>query len=43
MTGLDHNAGYVLWAFAITWTVLGGYLLYIRSRLNGLRRRLARA
>jgi len=36
---LDHNAGYVLAAFAITWLVLGGYLLYVRSRLGGLRRR----
>jgi CcmD family protein len=39
MPVLDHNAGYVVSAFAITWLVLGGYLLYLRSRLSALRRR----
>ena len=39
MLGLDHNAPYLLSALGITVVVLGGYALYLRSRLNGLRRR----
>jgi CcmD family protein len=39
MLGLDHNAPYLISAFAITVVVLGGYALYLRSRLNGLGRR----
>jgi CcmD family protein len=39
--GLDQNGGYVLAALAITIVVLGGYGLYLRSRLNGLQRRAA--
>jgi hypothetical protein len=39
---LDHNGGFVLSALLITVAVLGGYLLYLRSRLAGLRRQLAR-
>ena len=42
MPELDRYAGYVLAAFGITWLVLGGYLLYLRSRLAGLRRQLQR-
>jgi CcmD family protein len=38
MLGLDQYAGFLLAAFAITVVVLGGYALYLRSRLNGLRR-----
>jgi CcmD family protein len=37
---LDRYAGYVLAAFGITWLVFGVYLLYLRSRLRGLRRQL---
>ena len=39
MLGLDHNAPYLLSAFSITVVVLGGYGLYLRSRLGGVRRR----
>jgi CcmD family protein len=39
--GLDHYAPYLLSAFAITVLVLVGYVLYLRSRLLGLRRRAA--
>jgi CcmD family protein len=39
---LDRYAGYVLAAFGITWLVFGAYLLYLRSRLSGLRRQLER-
>jgi CcmD family protein len=39
--GLDHYAPFLLSAFAITVVVLAGYALYLRSRLNGLRRRAA--
>jgi CcmD family protein len=39
---LDHNGGFVLAALLITGAVLGGYLLYLRSRLAGLRRQLER-
>jgi hypothetical protein len=42
MLGLDHNAAYLLWALGITVVVLGGYGLYLRSRLMGLRRRVLR-
>jgi hypothetical protein len=41
MLGLDQYAPYVLSAFGITVLVLGGYALYLRSRLLGLRRRRA--
>ncbi len=41
MLGLDHNAGFLLWALGITVVVLGGYAAYLFSRLNGLRRRAA--
>ena len=37
---LDKYGSYLVAAFAITWGVLGVYLLYLRSRLNGLRRAL---
>jgi hypothetical protein len=39
MLGLDHNAPYLLSAFGITALVLVGYMLYLRSRLMGVRRR----
>ena len=39
MLGLDHNAPYLLSAFGITVLVLLGYVLYLRSRLMGVRRR----
>jgi hypothetical protein len=42
MLGLDHNAGYLIWALGITVVVLAGYGLYLRSRLLGLRRRVLR-
>ena len=38
MLGLDLNAGYVVAALGITVVVLGGYVVFLRSRLNGLRR-----
>jgi hypothetical protein len=41
MLGLDQNGVYVLSALAITVVVLGGYALYLRSRLNGAKRRAA--
>lgn len=41
MLGLDHYAGYLLSAFGTTVVVLICYTLYLRSRLTGLRRRLA--
>jgi CcmD family protein len=37
--GLDHYAPFLLSAFAITVVVLGGYILYLRSRLAAVRRR----
>jgi hypothetical protein len=40
--GLDHNAAYLVWALGITGVVLGGYGLYLRSRLMALRRRVIR-
>jgi CcmD family protein len=40
MPQLDRYAPYVLAAFAITWLVFGLYLLYLRSRLSGVRRQL---
>jgi hypothetical protein len=43
MLALDQNGGYVVWAFGITVVALGGYTLYLRSRLMGLRRRAAQA
>ena len=39
MLGLDHYAPFLLSAFGVTLAVLIGYLLYLRSRLLGLRRR----
>lgn len=41
MLGLDHYAPFLLSAFGITLVVLVGYALYLRSRLNGIRRRAA--
>ena len=41
MLGLDHYAPYLISAFGITLVVLVGYVLYLRSRLVGLRRRAA--
>ena len=41
MLGLDHYAPFLLSAFGITLVVLVGYVLYLRSRLNGARRRVA--
>ena len=41
MLGLDHYAAFLLSAFGITVVVLVGYVLYLRSRLGGLRRRAA--
>jgi hypothetical protein len=39
MPGLDQNASFLIWALAITIVVLGGYALYLRSRLVALRKR----
>ena len=39
MLGLDHYAPFLLSALGFTVVVLVGYALYLRSRLNGLRRR----
>jgi hypothetical protein len=39
MLGLDQNAAFLLAAFASTVVIFGGYLLYLRSRLQALRRR----
>ena len=39
MLGLDQNGSFLIWALVITVVVLGGYLLYLRSRLVALRRR----
>lgn len=39
MLGLDHYAPFLLSAFGITLLVLVGYVLYLRSRLLGVRRR----
>ena len=41
MLGLDHYAPYLLSALGITVIVLGGYALYLRSRLLAARRREA--
>jgi CcmD family protein len=40
MLGLDHNGIYVVSALGITWLTLGVYLVYLRSRVRGLIRRL---
>jgi hypothetical protein len=40
MLGLDQYAPFLLSAFGITVVVLGGYGLYLWSRLNGARQRL---
>jgi hypothetical protein len=39
MLSLDQNGSYLIWALLITVLVLLGYLLYLRSRLQALRRR----
>ena len=39
MPALDHYAPFLLSAFGITFVVLLGYVLYLRSRLQGARRR----
>ena len=39
MLGLDHYAPFLLSAFGITLVVLLGYVLYLRSRLQAVRRR----
>ncbi len=41
MPALDHYAPFLLSAFGITLVVLLGYLVYLRSRLQGARRRAA--
>jgi CcmD family protein len=41
MLGLDQFAPYLIAAFGITIVVLVGYVLYLRSRLTGARRRAA--
>jgi CcmD family protein len=41
MLGLDQNGVYLVAAFAVTVLVLGGYTLYLWSRLKALRRRRA--
>jgi hypothetical protein len=38
MLGLDQNAGFLLAALTATVVIFGGYLLYLRSRLQALRR-----
>ena len=38
MLGLDHNGPFLLAAVCITVVVLGGYGLYLRSRLGAARR-----
>lgn len=43
MLGLDQNGGFLLSALVITVVVLVGYVLYLRSRLLGLRRRRSTA
>jgi hypothetical protein len=40
MPVLDHNAPFLLWAFGITAVVLGGYGLYLWSRLKAVKARL---
>ncbi len=40
MPELDRYAPFLLSAFGVTWVVLGAYLLYLRSRLDGLRRQM---
>jgi CcmD family protein len=41
MLGLDQYGPYLATAFGITLVVLVGYLLYLRSRLTGAKRRQA--
>jgi hypothetical protein len=43
MPALDHNAPYLLSAFGITVVVLGGYGLYLWSRLKAVRDRVLAA
>jgi heme exporter protein D len=38
LLGLDHYAPFLLSAFGITLVVLVAYVLYLRSRLNAVRR-----
>jgi hypothetical protein len=40
--GLDHYAPFLLSAFGVTVVVLLAYVLYLRSRLMGVRRRASR-
>lgn len=42
MPEIDRYTSFVLVAFGTTWLVLGGYLLYLRSRIQGLKRALKR-
>lgn len=41
MPALDHNGAFLLSAFALTVIVLGGYALYLWSRLRGVRRAIS--
>ncbi|GAC1318157.1 MAG: hypothetical protein NVSMB2_12650 [Chloroflexota bacterium] len=41
MPALDHNGGFLVSAFVITVIVLGGYALYLWSRLRGASRAAA--
>jgi hypothetical protein len=41
MPGLDQYGSFLIAALVITVLVLGGYLLYVWSRLQALRRRVA--
>jgi hypothetical protein len=41
MLGLDQYGSFLIAALVITVLVLGGYLLYVWSRLQALRRRAA--
>lgn len=42
MPHLDAYGPFVYSAFVVTWLVLGAYLLYLRSRIAGARRRQQR-
>ena len=39
MPNLDQNGSFLMWALVITIVCLGGYALYLRSRLVALRKR----
>ena len=43
MLGLDQFGPFLVSAFGITVVMLAGYVLYLRSRLSGARRRSAAA